>query len=70
MELEIKDTTETARPASYFDIHIETDSEGQVRMKLYDKTHDFNFLIVKVPLICSNIPVAPADGSYISQYMQ
>jgi hypothetical protein len=28
-ELEIKDTTDTDRSASYVDIHLETDSKGQ-----------------------------------------
>jgi hypothetical protein len=37
IELEIKDTTDTDRPASYLDLHLETDSEGQLRTKLYDK---------------------------------
>jgi hypothetical protein len=29
--------------------------------------YDFNFPIVNFPFICSNIPVAPASGVYISQ---
>ena len=36
-ELEIKDTTDTDRSASYLDLHLEIDSEGRLRMKLYDK---------------------------------
>jgi hypothetical protein len=66
-ELEIKDTTDTNRPASYLDIHLEIDSEGRLRTKLYDKRDDFNFLIVNFPFICSNIPAAPAYGVYISR---
>ena len=34
IELEIKDTTDTARSASYLDMHIKIDGEG-LRMKLY-----------------------------------
>ena len=30
IELEIKDTTDTDRSASYLDLHIEIDSEGRV----------------------------------------
>ena len=41
IKLEIKDTTETDRSASYCDLDI--DSEGQLRTKLYDKTDDFIF---------------------------
>ena len=63
IELEIKDTTDTDRSASYIDLHLEIDSEGQLRTKLYDKRNDFNFPIVNFPFTCSNIPAAPA---YIS----
>ena len=57
IKLEIKDVTDTDRSASYFDLHLENDSEGRVRTKLYDKRDDFNFTIVNFPFICSNIPV-------------
>jgi len=66
IELEIKDTTDTDRSASYLDLHLEIDSEGRLRTKLYDKRDDFNFPIVNFPFICSNIPAAPAYGVYIS----
>jgi hypothetical protein len=33
IELEIKDTTDTDRSASYLDIHLEIDSEGRLRTK-------------------------------------
>ena len=67
IELEIKDTTDTYRSASYLDLHLKIDSEGRLRTKLYDKWDDFNFLIVNFPCINSNIPVTPAYGVYISQ---
>jgi len=35
-ELEIKDTADTARPASYLYIHLEIDIEGRLRTKIYD----------------------------------
>jgi hypothetical protein len=41
IELEIKDTTYTDRSASYLDIHLEIESEGRLRTKLYDKRDDF-----------------------------
>ena len=66
IELEIKDTTDTDRSASYLDLHLEIDSEGRFRTQLYDKRDDFNFPIVNFPFICSNIPAAPAYGVYIS----
>jgi hypothetical protein len=46
INLEIKDATDTDRYASYIDLHLEIDSEGQLRTKLYDKRDDFNFPIV------------------------
>ena len=70
LELEIKDTTYTDRSASYFDLHIEIDSEGRLRTKVYDKRDDFNFPIVNFPFICSNIPAAPAYGVYIAQLIR
>jgi hypothetical protein len=70
IELEINDTTDTDMSASYLDIHLEIDSECQLRTKLYDKRDDFNFPIVNFPFICSNIPAAPAYGVYISQMIR
>jgi hypothetical protein len=56
--------------ASYLDLQLEIDSEGQLRMKLYDKRDDFNFPVVNFPFVCSNIPAAPAYGVYISQMIR
>ena len=70
IELEVKDTTDTDRSASYLDIHLEIDSEGRLRSKLYDKRDYFNFPIVNFPFICSNSPAAPAYGVYISQLLR
>jgi hypothetical protein len=41
IEHEIKDTTDTDRSALYLDLHLEIDSEGRLRTKLYDKRDDF-----------------------------
>jgi hypothetical protein len=70
IELEIKDTTDTDRSASYLDLHLDIDREGRLRTKLYDKRDDFNFPIVNFAFICSNIPAAPAYGAYISQLVR
>jgi len=67
IELEIKDTTDTDRSASYFDIHLDIDSGERLRAKHYNKRDYFNFPIVNFPFICSNILAAPAYGVYISQ---
>ena len=58
LSLKIKDTTDTDRSASYLDLHLEIDSEGRIRTKLYDKRDDFNFPIVNFPFIYSYIPAA------------
>jgi hypothetical protein len=49
MELEIKDTRDTDRSASYLDLHLDIGSEGWLRTKLYDKRDDLNFPIVDIP---------------------
>ena len=67
IEPEIKDTTYTDKSASYLDLHLEIDSEGRLRTKLYDKRDDFIFLIVNVPFIHSTIPAAHAIWVCISQ---
>jgi hypothetical protein len=43
IELEIKDTTDTDRSASYLDLHLAIDSAGRLRTKLYDKKDYCNF---------------------------
>ena len=48
IELEIDDTTDTDKSASYLDLHLEIDSEARLRTKLYDKRDYFNFPIVNL----------------------
>ena len=67
IEPEIKDTTDTYRSASYLDLHLEIDSEGRLRTKLYDKRDDFKLPIVIFLFIHSTIPAAHAIGVCISQ---
>jgi hypothetical protein len=43
IELDIKDTTDTDRSASYLDLHLKIDSEGRLRTKLHETIDDFNF---------------------------
>jgi len=52
------------------DLHLEIESEGRLRMQIYDKRDDFNFPIVNFLFICSNITAAPAYGLYISQLIR
>ena len=69
-ELQITHTPDTDTSASYLDLHLEIHSDGRLRTKSYDKGVDFNFPIVNLPFICSNIPAAPAYGVYISQLIR
>jgi hypothetical protein len=50
--------------------YINSDREGHLKTKLYDKRDYFNFPIVNFPIICSNISAAPAYGIYISQLIR
>jgi hypothetical protein len=70
IKLEIKDTTDTDRSASYLDIHLDIDSEGRLNGDSTIKQYDFNFPTVNFPFICSNISAAPAYGLYISQLIR
>ena len=65
--LSLKDTD---RSASYLDLHLEIDSEGRLRTKLYDKEMILIFPSFNFPFICSNIPASPAYGVYISQLIR
>jgi hypothetical protein len=47
IELEIKDTTDADKSASYLDLHLEIDNERRLRKKLYDKKDNFNFSLGK-----------------------
>ena len=56
------DTTNTDRSASYLELHIEIDSMGRLRTKLYNKRDNCNLPIVNFQFLCSNISTAPACG--------
>ena len=66
----LRDTTNTAMSASYIDLHLDINSKGRIRTKLYDKRDDFNFPFMNFPFICSKIPAAPTYGVYISQLIR
>ena len=67
VELEIKETTESATTASYLDLLLSIGKDGQLHTSLYDKRDDFNFHITNFPWLSSNIPSSPAYGVFISQ---
>ena len=66
VELEIKDTTDATRPASYLVLHLEIDSEVRLKQIVYDKRDGFNFPIVNFSSLCNSILSAPVNGVYIS----
>ena len=69
-ELEIKDTTESNTSASYLDLLLSIDRDGQLHTSLYDKRDDFNIHITNFPFLSSNIPSSPAYGVFISQIIR
>ena len=69
-ELEINDTTESNTSASYLDLLLSIESDGQLRTSLYDKRDDFNFHITNFPFLSSNIQSSPAYGVFISQLIR
>ena len=65
-ELKLKKTTESQTTLSYLDIQIKI-IDGKFSTALYDKRDSYNFNIVILPYLSSNIPTKPAYGVYISQ---
>ena len=61
-ELEIKYTTESYISASYLDLLLSIERDGQLRSSLYEKRDDFNFPITNFPFLSSNIPSSQAYG--------
>ena len=61
-EFDIKGTTESNTSASYFDLLLSIESDGQMLTFLYDKRDDFNFHFTNLP--SSNIPSSPAYGFF------
>ena len=69
-EPEIKDTMESNTSASYFDLLLSIESDGQLRTSLYDKRDEFNFSITNLLFLSSKIPSSPAYGVFISQLIR
>jgi hypothetical protein len=68
--MEVKETTDTASSTSFLNLYLKFDDSGQISTKVYDKRDDFNFKIITLPNMCSNIPASPACGDYISQLIR
>ena len=63
-ELEIKDISESNTSASYLELLLSIDREGQPHTSLYNKSDDLNFNITNFPFLSSNvnIPSSPANS--------
>jgi hypothetical protein len=61
--------TESSTSASYLNVLLNIDADGKLTTQLYDKRDDFSFTIV-IFTLCSNIPLSPAYGVYISQLIR
>ena len=70
VEIEIKDTTESNTSASYLDLLLSIERDGQLHTSIYDKRDDFNFHITTFPFMSRNIPTSPAYGVFISQLIR
>ena len=62
--------TESNTSASYLNLLLPIEREGQLRTSLYDKRDDFNFHITNFPFLSSNIPSSPANGVFVSQIIR
>ena len=69
-KIDTKETTETASPASFFDIYLKFDINGHPANKLYDQRDDLKVIKYFIPHLGSNITIAPEIGVYISQLIR
>ena len=69
-ELEIKDTTGSTTSASYLDLLLSIERDGQLHTSIYDKRDDFNFHITNFLFLSSYIPSSPAYCVFISQLIR
>ena len=68
-ELELKATMSSNSSTSYLDMDI-TSHEGKFIHKLYDKRNDFEFKVISLPNLASNIPINQAYGTFYSQVIR
>ena len=65
-----KEESESNTSASYLDLLLSIESDGQLRTSLYDKRDDFNFHITNFLFLSSNIPSLPAYGVFITELIR
>ena len=69
-ELVIKDTTGSITSASYLELLLSIGRDGEPHTFIYGKRDDFNFHIINLSFLSSNIPSAPVYGIFISQLVR
>ena len=55
-ELQLKKENNHEKEATFLDLHINIDTSGKIKTKLYDKRNSYNFFIVRFPYKSSNLP--------------
>ena len=63
-------TRQSNTSASYLDLLLSIEREGQLHTSIYDKRNDFNIHITYFTFVGSNIPHSSTFGVFISQVMQ
>ena len=69
-QLTVEKANKSDHLADYLDLTFIIDSGGKLSTRLYDKRDDFDFHIVNLPFLSSNIPSGPSYGVYISQLIR
>ena len=64
--MKLNQTNNTSTNANYLDINIQV-IDGKYVTKIYDKRRDYNFKIVSLPHMSSNVPLGHTYGVFISQ---
>ena len=63
-------TTDAPKLANYLDLRLEFDDDGKLYTRLFNKRDDFDFPIVNLPNLSSNIQESPAYGVFVSQLIR
>ena len=67
--LELKSTGISNKNVNYLDLNISCNN-GKFQHTLYDKRKDFNFNVISMPNLTSNIPIKQAYGVFYSQIVR
>ena len=65
-EMKLNKTNSNSICCDYLDINIII-KNGKFVSKIYDKRQDFNFNVISLPHMSSNVPVGPTYGVFMSQ---